>query len=142
MKKQHFILSIVVVLIIFAGCTSKKDFKTDVDTVKKPWTNLDFYNDPSNFQFAIVADRTGGNRRGVFEVGVEKLNLVMPEFVICVGDLIQGYTTDTAIIAQQWDEVNQIISNLKMPFFYLPGNHDITNKVMEKEWEKRYGRRY
>jgi hypothetical protein len=29
-----------------------------------------------------------------------------------------------------------------MPFFYLPGNHDITNKVMEKEWEKRYGRRY
>jgi hypothetical protein len=29
-----------------------------------------------------------------------------------------------------------------MPFFYLPGNHDITNKVMAKEWEKRYGKRY
>ena len=133
---------IFIILIAFQGCTPRKDFKTDVDTSKKPWTNLDFYNDPTNFQFAIVADRTGGNRRGVFEVGVEKLNLVMPEFVMCVGDLIQGYTTDTATIAQQWDEVNQIISGLKMPFFYLPGNHDITNKVMEKEWEKRYGRRY
>ncbi len=142
MKKQYFFFSVVLILTIFAGCTSKKDFKSDVKTDKKPWTNLDFYNDPSNFQFAIVADRTGGNRRGVFEVGVEKLNLVMPEFVMCVGDLIQGYTTDTALIAQQWDEVNQIISGLKMPFFYLPGNHDITNKVMEKEWEKRYGRRY
>jgi len=28
-------------------------------------------------------------------------------------------------------EVNRIISGLKMPFFYLPGNHDITDKIME-----------
>ena len=143
MKKQNFgILIFFLVLTVFTGCTPKKDFKTDVDTKLKPWTNLDFYNDPSNFQFAIVSDRNGGMRRGIFEKGVEKLNLMMPEFVLCVGDLIQGYTTDTAVISQQWDEVNQIISELKVPFFYLPGNHDITNKVMQKEWEKRYGKRY
>lgn len=139
---RNFVFTALIIVLMVSGCTPKKDFKTDVDTSKKPWTNLDFYNDPSNFQFAIVADRNGGMRRGVFEEGVEKLNLVMPEFVLCVGDLIPGYTTDTAVIAQQWDEVNQIISGLKMPFFYLPGNHDITNKVMEKEWEKRYGKRY
>lgn len=142
MKKQHFIFSLVVILMVLAGCTSKPNFTTDVDTSKKPWTNLDFYNDPSNFQFAIVSDRNGGMRRGIFEKGVEKINLMMPEFVLCVGDLISGYTTDTALIAKQWDEVNQIISGLKVPFFYLPGNHDITNKVMQKEWEKRYGKRY
>ena len=142
MKKNDFIFSVVLFLSVFAGCTSKQSFKTDVDTKLKPWTNLDFYNDPSNFQFAIVSDRNGGMRRGIFEKGVEKLNLMMPEFVLCVGDLIQGYTTDTAVIAKQWDEVNQIISGLKVPFFYLPGNHDITNKVMQKEWEKRYGKRY
>lgn len=139
---RNIIYFICLILITFQGYTQIKDFKTDVDTNKKPWTNLDFYNDPANFQFAIVSDRHGGNRPGVFEIGVEKLNLMMPEFVMCVGDLISGYTTDTALIARQWDEVNQIISNLKVPFFYLPGNHDITNKVMEKEWEKRYGKRY
>ena len=142
MKKQYSFFTLVVFLTFCVSCSQKKDFKTDVDTNKKPWTNLDFYNDPANFQFAIVSDRNGGNRPGVFEKGVEKLNLMMPEFVMCVGDLISGYTTDTALIARQWDEVNQIISNLKVPFFYLPGNHDITNKVMEKEWEKRYGKRY
>jgi hypothetical protein len=142
MTRNFCFLLTVSTLLIFAGCTPKKDFKTDVDTSKKPWTNLDFYNVPSNFQFAIVSDRNGGMRPGIFEKGVEKLNLVMPEFVMCVGDLISGYTTDTALIAKQWDEVTQIISNLKVPFFYLPGNHDITNKVMEKEWEKRYGKRY
>ncbi len=137
MIKKSLLLIALTVSFALTGYSQVKDFKTDVDTNKKPWTNLDFYNDPSNFQFAIVSDRNGGNRPGVFEKGVEKLNLMMPEFVMCVGDLIAGYTTDTALIAKQWDEVNQIISNLKVPFFYLPGNHDITNKVMEKEWEKR-----
>lgn len=142
MKKKYFILSIIITVAVFTGCTPKKDFKTDVDSKLKPWTNLEFYNNPSNFQFAIVSDRNGGMRPGIFEKGVEKLNLIMPEFVLCVGDLISGYTEDTTIIAQQWDEVNMIISELKMPFFYLPGNHDITNKVMQKEWEKRFGKRY
>lgn len=117
-------------------------FKSDVETVKKPWSNLDFQNDPNNFQFAIVADRTGGNRPGIFREAVEKINMMVPEFVMCVGDLIRGYTEDTEQITKEWSEVNEIISGLNMPFFYLPGNHDIANKVMAKEWEKRYGRRY
>jgi len=64
---RNLLYFIFIILIAFLGCTPKKDFKTDVDTSKKPWTNLDFYNDPANFQFAIVADRTGGNRRGVLK---------------------------------------------------------------------------
>lgn len=117
-------------------------FQSDVETQLKPWTHLDFYNDPENFQFAIVSDRNGGNRPGIFEDAVSKINILYPEFVLSVGDLINGYTRDTALIAYQWSKVNEIIDDLKMPFFYLPGNHDITNQIMAKEWEKRYGRRY
>lgn len=117
-------------------------FRSDVETVKKPWTNLDFYNDPDNFQFALVSDNTGGSRLGIFEQGVEKLNMMMPEFVLCVGDLIQGYTEDTSLIRSEWNDFNKKIDKLSVPFFYLPGNHDITNLVMQKEWEERYGRRY
>jgi hypothetical protein len=89
-----------------------------------------------------VTDRNGGNRPGIFEDAADKINILYPEFVLSVGDLINGYTRDTARIRYEWDEVNHIIDDLKMPFFYLPGNHDITNRVMAKEWEKRYGRRY
>lgn len=143
MKSHHFLFLLFVSgMLFFAGCNSKSNFRSDVKTSEKPWTNLDFYNDPDNFQFAIASDRNGGMRPGIFEKGVEKLNLLMPEFVMCVGDLISGYTKDTAEITRQWDEFNRIISELKVPFFYLPGNHDITNKVMQKEWEERYGRRY
>lgn len=138
------ILSTAILLNIFIGGFAQdgKPFDSDVETKLKPWTNLDFYNDPSNFQFALVSDNTGGMRAGIFEKGVEKLNLMMPEFVLSVGDLIQGYTQDTSRIREEWDDFNQKIDKLNVPFFYLPGNHDITNLVMQKEWEDRYGRRY
>ncbi len=140
--KAKNLFYLLVIVILLSACGQSKKFKTDVTTGKKPWTNLNFNNNPENFQFAIVSDRNGGNRPGVFEDAVNKLNLMQPEFVLSVGDLISGYTTDTAVISRQWAEVNETISGLKMPYFYLPGNHDITNKVMEKEWEKRYGKRY
>ncbi len=105
----------------------------------QPWTAKAINDKPGQFQFAIVSDRTGGHRPGVFEDGVSKLNLLQPEFVMSVGDLIEGYTTDTIEIHRQWDEFFGFVDKLEMPFFFIPGNHDITNPVQERIWEKRLG---
>ncbi|MFM1875999.1 MAG: hypothetical protein RL266_1736, partial [Bacteroidota bacterium] len=79
-------------------------FTPDVKTEQKPWTHLNFKNNPDNFQFAIVTDNTGGMRRPVFETAVTKLNLMQPEFVMSVGDLIEGYTMDQEQIDKEWLE--------------------------------------
>ena len=55
-----------------------------------PWTHLRVNNRPDEFRFAFVTDRTGGARPGVFERAVTQLNLLQPEFVVSVGDLIEG----------------------------------------------------
>jgi len=104
-----------------------------------PWTSMEFNNALENFQFAIVTDRTGGHRPGVFLDGVRKLNLLQPEFVMSVGDLIEGYTEDRPELLRQWDEFDGFVDELQMPFFYIPGNHDITNAVMDSLWRARYG---
>jgi hypothetical protein len=110
------------------------------DTSKpRPWTHLELNNDPKNFQFVIVTDRNGGNRPGVFEQGIEKVNLLQPEFVLSVGDLINGYTDDPLQVKNEWDEFDTFVAELDMPFFYVPGNHDITNKMMEDMWNERFG---
>ncbi len=108
----------------------------------KPFTSLDVNNGAKNFQFAIVSDRTGGHRPGIFLDGVRKLNLLQPEFVMSVGDLIEGYTTDKAEIDRQWTEFNGFIDELTVPFFYVPGNHDYTNEVLAQEWKERFGKDY
>lgn len=113
-----------------------------VEPGANPWTHLNFNQAPDRFHFAIICDRTGGNRPGVFESAMGKLNLLQPEFVMCVGDLIQGYTQDEAEIETQWDELEGLVHELEMPFFYLPGNHDISNKKMARKWREHFGRSY
>ena len=107
-----------------------------------PWTHLEFLNNPDDFQFAIVADLTAGLRPGVFESAIRKLNLLRPEFVMSVGDLIEGGTTNRATLEEEWDEFEGWIEELESPFFYLPGNHDIGNETMLQVWKERQGSRY
>lgn len=119
-------------------------FKHSVPTEKKPWTDKPFLNDPRNFQFALVSDRTGGVRAGIFPTAVKKLNELQPEFVISVGDLIKGGAKqrNEKLLREQWREFNTFIEGFDMPFFYLPGNHDLGNEVADKIWDDLYGVRY
>lgn len=132
-------LLVLFFLTFSAGC-ARSPFEHQITSANKPWTRLNFNNDPENFQFVVVSDRTGGVRPGVFEEAVRKINLLQPEFVMSVGDLIMGNTTNLAQIDAEWREFIGFVERLDMPFFYVPGNHDITNPVMEQEWIKRFGR--
>ena len=127
-----------------AGPEEDKNFSHSVATKQKPWTNRTFRNDPNDFQFAIVTDRTGGLRPGVFSRAVKKVNELQPEFVITVGDLIPGggRLRDETEIRRQWDEFNNFVEKFEMPFFYLPGNHDVSNGVMDRIWDEKFGVRH
>jgi hypothetical protein len=109
---------------------------------RNPWTHLGLNNDPAYFQFAVVSDRTGGHRPGVFRRAVDVLNLLQPQFVLSVGDLVEGYTEDRSVVDAQWREFEAEVGRLQMPFFYVPGNHDLANRAMTRSWRERYGRRY
>jgi hypothetical protein len=107
--------------------------------VPRPWTSENFNNNPNNFQFVVIVDRTGGHRPGVFTAAVDLLNLIQPEFVVNVGDLIEGYVEDESVLKSQWAEVDGKLKRLDMPFFFLPGNHDVNLDPSEKVWFERVG---
>ena len=110
-----------------------------INSENKPWTDTVINDSEQKFTFAVVTDRTGGHREGIWQKGVEKLNLMQPAFVVSVGDLIEGYTENKKQINQQWNEFNEMVNQLEMPFFYVAGNHDYSNEIMENEWFERYG---
>lgn len=91
----------------------------------KPWTSEKFLDDPQEFHFAIIGDLTGGERPGIYAKAVEKLNLLRPEFVMSVGDLVQGGGVDRPALQEQWKSFRDRTAKLEMPFFYVVGNHDI-----------------
>lgn len=140
MKALHW-LALIVFAAILSGCDAgESGLRIKADPQANPWTHLKLNNDPGNFQFVIVADRTGGRRAGVFVDAVRKINLLQPEFVICIGDLISDQNPDRA--AHEWDQFDELVKKLQMPFFYVPGNNDIGNEAMLKIWQQRLGRLY
>jgi hypothetical protein len=126
-----------------SGCVCiDPNLDIEVSHRANPWTHLDLYNEWGNFQFAIVPDRTGGHRPGVFGDAMEKLNLLKPEFVMSVGDMIEGKTEDSTLLDSQRKELDSLVGRLDMPFFYVPGNHDISNELMARRWRRQFGRSY
>jgi len=121
------------------------DFSFDNEALPgaKPWTSAEFQNDPEGFQFAVIGDRTGGaNQQETFKLAMDQLNLLRPEFVINVGDIIEGYSDDKAELNAEWQVTDDMLNELKMPFFRTPGNHDIANDVATEVWTERYGATY
>lgn len=133
--------------LMFAGMFCGMAFCADAEP--KPWTHLNYRNDPDAFQFAIVPDRTGGDYRGGFTNALAKVNLLHPEFVMSVGDLIEGYPI--ADRRAQQIELTNMTSKVEAPFFYVVGNHDIgrsrahppgferANEEMTALWKEFYG---
>jgi len=143
--------AILVLSVLAAGCSGQERvseasaFSYDTERLAgaKPWTAKSFQNDPMDFQFMIIGDRTGGaNVLKTFQLAMPQINLLQPEFVVNVGDLIEGYSDQSADLNAEWDEVDSWLNELDMPFFKTPGNHDIANETAREVWLDRYGATY
>jgi hypothetical protein len=148
MKRLLLCLLVVAVLLTAIGLSrSTPQLGTPAEALRvavesrNPWTHLRLNRSTDQFQFAVVSDRTGGHRAGVFSRAVELLNLMQPEFVLSVGDLIEGYT-GTEQAREQWKEFQGYAGKLQMPFFYAPGNHDVLSSDTAQVWREKFGRRY
>jgi predicted MPP superfamily phosphohydrolase len=107
-----------------------------------PWTHDRFDDDEDKFMFALISDLTGGEREHIYNIALQQVNLFRPEFILSVGDLIDGGTEDTDKLDNQWNSFNKRTEAAKSPFFRVGGNHDLSNMVMREYWIDAYGQRY
>ncbi|HZZ77029.1 MAG TPA: metallophosphoesterase [Gemmataceae bacterium] len=152
MKRALATLSALTMILTAIGLTGSKKapestppasnaIQADIEE-RNPWTSLELNDSPDDFYFAVISDRTGAERKGIFPKAVAQLNLLQPKFVLSVGDLIEGYSESAKDLNSEWDDLERQVRKLHMPFFFVAGNHDISNRTQEKHWRKRFGRRY
>lgn len=89
-----------------------------------------------NFRFVILGDRTGGAQPGVFEEATRAAMAAHPDFVITVGDAIEG--GKDAETDSQWEVFLGSIAphSARLPIFFTPGNHDIWSPASERAFER------
>ena len=91
------------------------------------------------FTFAVIGDRTGGARRGVYEGVIAEVSFLDPDFIITVGDHIEGYSFDRDEIESQWDEFEAIMKPGGIKYYLTPGNHDIWDDQSYEIYKDRFG---
>jgi predicted phosphodiesterase len=96
--------------------------------------------EPKNdFRFSIIGDRTGGAQPQIFGRVWREVDMLHPDFVINVGDTIQGGRDQTA--PQEWMELRPIWQRYShYPLYFTPGNHDVFSDTSKKLYEQESGR--
>ena len=142
------VLTIVASVALLGACSrapgdnESAKFLNDVSSDARPWTHENFDSSDDKFTFAVFSDLTGGERDKVFEIAVSQLNLLRPELIMNVGDLIEGSTTDREVVEAQWDSFDERANRARAPVFYVGGNHDLTGEFIRRVWSERLGRNY
>ena len=99
------------------------------------------------WQFAIMGDRTGGPAEGirVLARAVEEINLVEPDLVMTVGDLINGYNERPMWLIQAAEFI-ETMGRLSRPWYPVAGNHDVywrgpgrPDDEHESDYEQHFG---
>jgi predicted MPP superfamily phosphohydrolase len=138
---NHFIAA-TVTLLLSASSVLAQPFSHGITVGPTPWSDKDFDVGEDRFMFAIHSDLTGGERPHVFEIAMAQLNLLRPEFVISVGDLIEGGDVDRGQHLREWEEYDRRVETLKAPIFYVGGNHDLSTLLSQEIWQERLGPSY
>ena len=96
--------------------------------------------EPKNdFRFSIIGDRTGSAQPQLYGRVWREVDLLHPDFVINVGDTIQG--GNDAIAEAQWLELRPLFQRYNhYPLYFTPGNHDVFSDTSRQLYEKASGR--
>jgi len=141
MHRKAIWKSLLAVLLsqVLIGCT-EKDWYYQQPKVLDAGGPLARIPAQETFTFLVIGDtRTGVD---VFKRHIEEINLLDPDFVIDVGDMIGGYTDDVGRIEAMWNEFDAIVHRFKVPLVMVVGNHDIWDPVSAEIYRRRYGETY
>lgn len=126
----------VSVLLLLCGCSSPS-----VSSISAP-------RGQEAFTFVVMGDGqpsgTGNQMGGRAEFLriVKEVNLLDPDFVVLLGNLIPGGTEDRESLDEMWNAGENALASLKVPYYQVVGCRDVDSDVAQQVYLKRHGNRF
>jgi len=126
MKQSLLVLSLLVILVFPSACPASAE-----SLAAKGLARLQAGAPacPDSVDFVVCADPQPGSFTGTPKVFLEMINewnLLKPDLVMCVGDMIMGGPASE--VGAMWDEFLGRMDTLNMPLFPAAGNHDVNDE--------------
>ncbi len=136
---RTMILLALALIGIAAAPAQRPALADDLPLIDKPWSN-----DSEKFSFVILGDKTSGGegKWPIYDRAVDAINLLKPDFVITVGDMIPGHMETRPEWDTEWTEYMEHAKRIEAPLFFTVGNHDIANLACYQFWREDFGRTY
>ena len=146
-----YVTTLLIAFSITVGVFSQMEAASQeqVITTRKSDVTLTLPKENESFTFLVFADRTTGTPEGlpILADAVRDANRLKPDFVMNIGDMVQGYNT-TEKWLEQMREYKAIMADLECHWYPVAGNHDIYGGKAaselpkgqhEKEFEEHFG---
>jgi len=138
MRKSHVLLAAATLVLLAGGLYSANLLKPSELSGIAGWKGAQ-PGPADSFRFVIFGDRAGGIVPGAWAQAIAETNRIRPDFVICVGDLVEGFIQTADEAAAEWKELDDLTQKLQPPFFYCAGNHDVNARASAQLYNRLHG---
>lgn len=96
------------------------------------------------FRFAVIGDSRPISavlpQSPPFKEMLREIDLIGVDFAVHVGDLVFGYMSETGELTRQYDDLTATMKNVRTPFYFAIGNHEVGAKGGEEQYVEKVGK--
>lgn len=94
--------------------------------------------EPGEVRFIVLGD-SQFSEVPTFDRLIHEVEMLRPQYVVQVGDMIHGYKYDQALLRDEWRRFKKQLEPLTAPFWPVPGNHDVVTDESEEIYGEVWG---